>query len=98
MTKKKQVLALLIAAAVLFAMLFFVVYIGNESDHHCTEENCPVCYQLGVCHSMLKTFSAVLCMAAVSVLSVIILCGNAVLYSAPLKKNTLFSLKVLLLD
>ena len=49
MTKKKRIISLVVAAAVLFVMLYSALYIAAEANHDCVGENCPICYQINVC-------------------------------------------------
>ena len=55
MSKKNRVLAVLLAAAVLFVMLSSACYIAIKSDHDCADEDCPICYQISVCENTLKS-------------------------------------------
>ena len=49
MTKRKRIISLVVAAAVLFVMLYSALYIAAEANHDCVGENCPICYQINVC-------------------------------------------------
>ena len=55
MSKIRRVLTVLLAAAVLFVMLFSAFYIAIEADHDCVGEDCPICYQISVCEYTLKS-------------------------------------------
>lgn len=39
----------LLAAAVVFAMLFSACFLIAEADHECAGEDCPICYQVNLC-------------------------------------------------
>lgn len=60
MSKKSRAAAMLLAIAVLFVMLFSACYIAAESDHDCTGEDCPICWQISLCESTLKSFGLAL--------------------------------------
>ena len=49
MEAKKRIIAILLAATVLFVMLYSALFIAAEADHDCVGENCPICYQINVC-------------------------------------------------
>ena len=55
MTKKDRLIALLMALTVIFALLFSACFVIAEADHDCIREDCPVCCQLSICESMLKS-------------------------------------------
>ena len=55
MSKIRRVLTVLLAAAVLFVMLFSAFYIAIEADHDCVGEDCPICFQISVCEHTLKS-------------------------------------------
>ncbi len=66
MTKQKRLAALLVAAAVLFIMLFSALYIAAEVHHDCTGEDCRVCTLICLCQNALKNLSLAICAAAFS--------------------------------
>ena len=54
MTNRKRILAILLAVAVAFVMLFSLLFIAIESGHDCTGEECKICEQISTCVSTLK--------------------------------------------
>ncbi len=98
MTKKKRIISLLIAVALLFVMLYSALYIAAESNHICIGENCPVCYQINACENALKFLSLTVCTAGFAAVLAYVLyisisaCINAV------RGYTLILLKVKLTD
>ncbi len=64
---KKRVFAIVIAAALLFVVLFSALYITKNSVHKCSQDNCPVCEQLEICENTLQT----LALAAVLIAAVL---------------------------
>lgn len=53
LNKLRTVLSVLVLAFTLFSFAFTI----SESNHNCTEENCPICYVLQVVESNLKIFA-----------------------------------------
>ena len=98
MSKKCRVVAILIAAAVLFVMLSSACYIAIEADHDCTGEDCPICYQISVCENTLKSLGQ----AVASVTLAIFIGVSAASLLSFVKRSavhtTLVSLKVKLSD
>lgn len=94
MEKRNRKLALLLALAVCFVMLFSAFYIAAEADHDCIGENCPICYQISVCENTLKSLGYGV---AVLVAAIVLTFSAAILLSQPkthLKQSTLITLKV----
>ncbi len=56
---KKRALALITAAALLFAVLFSVVFLAENADHDCTREHCSICTQMEVCTQTLQRLAMV---------------------------------------
>ena len=94
MGKRNRKLALLLALAVCFVMLFSVFYIAAEADHDCIGEDCPICYQIRVCETTLTSLGhGALVLAAVIALTF----SAVILFSQPkthLRQSTLITLKV----
>lgn len=53
LNKLRTVLSVLVLAFTLFSFAFTI----SESNHNCTEENCPICYVLQVAKSNLEIFA-----------------------------------------
>lgn len=94
MKKQNRKIALLLALAVCFVMLFSAFYIAAQADHDCIGEDCPICYQISICENTLKTLGFV---AAAAVLSaaLIYLCFTFTKQQEnTLRQATLITLKV----
>ena len=54
MTRQKRVVALLLAMVVCIVMIFSILFISFEAQHHCAGENCKICYQLDECSQAIR--------------------------------------------
>lgn len=98
MTKQKRVLALAMAAAILFIVLTSAFFVAAEANHDCIGGGCKICCQINVCCTVLKALAlaviaAVLTAAASRPLPFLFTCCRL---SAP--QCTLVSLKTKLSD
>lgn len=59
MTKRKRLIASVLALTVALVMLFFVCFIVAEADHDCVGENCPICYQICICENVMRSIGFV---------------------------------------
>ena len=98
MTKKKRIISLIVAIAVLFVMLYSTFYIAAEANHDCVGENCPVCYQVSICENTLKSFSLAGCAVAFTAAFTYTLCRSISARTDVTPNYTLVSLKVKLTD
>ncbi len=61
--------AVIMAALLLFLILFSVFYEALEADHECCGEDCPICAMLIQCENLIRTIgngiTALLCICAV---------------------------------
>lgn len=98
MTKQKRVLALAMAAAILFIVLTSAFFVAAEANHDCIGGGCKICCQINVCCTVLKALAlaviAAVLTAAASRPLPFLLVGCRL--SAP--RCTLVSLKVKLSD
>ena len=62
---KRRILAGVLALAALLALLLSAFYVAAEADHDCTGEDCAVCALIHLCENLLRSFAAVILMAAV---------------------------------
>lgn len=68
--KEKRITAWIAMAAIVFVMLFSVIYISQHSDHECTGAECPVCAVMEECAAHIKSVgTAVVFIAIVIFLS-----------------------------
>ena len=98
MTKRKRIISLVVAAAVLFVMLYSALYIAAEANHDCVGENCPICYQINVCQNALKNLSLAVCAEAFAAVFTYTLCRRISACADFTPSYTLVSLKVKLTD
>ena len=98
MMTKKRISALLLAALFLFVMLWSSAYIAAEAGHDCTGENCPVCYQINICRSTIKTLSLFVAAAAFFAAFIYMPCRFIFACMGVMQSYTLVSLKVKLSD
>ena len=54
MTKQKRMLAMAMAAAILFIVLASAFFIAAEANHDCVGDGCEICCQINVCRTVLK--------------------------------------------
>ena len=62
MTKRNRIIALALAAVVLFVMAFSLFVVASEAGHHCHCEDCPICELIAVCENNIRIISSVLIM------------------------------------
>ena len=98
MEKKKKIITLLLAVAVLFVMLYSALFIAAHADHDCVGENCPICYQINVCKNTLKNLLLAVCTAAFAAAFTYTLCRCIHVRTDYAQRYTLVSLKVQLSD
>lgn len=69
MKSSKKIFAVVLALSVLCAFLFSVIFIIEESDHDCEGETCRICATLAVCRAVIRAFSVISVIYAVTALS-----------------------------
>ncbi len=52
--RSKKITAWIALVAVVFVMLFSVIYISQHADHECTDAECPVCAVMELCWNNIK--------------------------------------------
>ncbi|MCR5652928.1 MAG: hypothetical protein K6F88_03915 [Ruminococcus sp.] len=60
MTKRNRIIALALAAVILFVMAFSLFVVAAEAGHHCHGEDCPICELIAVCENNIRLMSSVL--------------------------------------
>ena len=68
MTKQKRVLALAMAAAILFIVLASAFFIAAEANHDCIG-GCKICCQINVCCTVLKALALAVIAAVLAVVA-----------------------------
>lgn len=66
---RKSVFALALCSVFCLAIVFSVLFIAAEANHHCTGESCPVCRQIERCVDLIL---AVACACIASVTHVVL--------------------------
>ncbi len=66
MTKKNRAMALLLAVAFVFVMLFSFLFLADNADHHCTQDDCAICQHLEACEQNLQGVALVAVAMALS--------------------------------
>lgn len=49
MKQRRSVLSLAVIFAVIFVVLISSFFVAAETNHDCTGEDCPICYEISVC-------------------------------------------------
>ncbi len=73
--KISRVFACIVAAMVLFVVLFSAFFIVSHADHDCTGEDCPVCACMQQCENILHGVDEGSIYAASGILPVILIVG-----------------------
>ena len=98
MTNRKRAIAIIVAAAILLIVIFSSAYIAAEAGHDCIGEKCPVCCQISICKSILKTLFAAVYIAVFAILVSYTLKEKATALIYFINSRTLVSLKIKLSD
>ena len=69
MTKQKRILALAMAAAILFIVLTSAFFIAAEAKHDCIGGGCKICCQINVCCTVLKALALAVIAAELAVVA-----------------------------
>ena len=69
-TNSKRITAWIALVAVLFVMLFSVLYISQHADHECTGADCPVCAVMEQCSNNIKNIGTIV----VAIIAALFLC------------------------
>ena len=95
---KKSIYAIILAFAMLVSVLFSFEVIPAHSGHSCHEESCPICRMLDAATQTINSLKAVVCFAAVIVISCTLVQALKEDYSFFFRSDTLITQKVELLD
>ncbi len=86
--------AAILAAMLLFGVLFSQVFIAEEFHHDCVGDECPICQTIAQCEAFLNRMSTGAALFVVSVFAVVTAISGALLYVGPATNGTLVSSKV----
>lgn len=92
--KRNRIVPFVMAFIMLLSVAFSILFIAEEADHICSNQDCRICYQINCCLDLLNTFSpapSAVLTAAVLIFTVVLTIG-AVRINRNI--NTLISLKV----
>ena len=98
MAKNRRLAAILFAALVLLAVAASLCVMACEADHDCIGETCPVCAVIALCRNTLKALGIVLLYAAAAIACVRLAAALNSVCRALSDRETLITLKVLLLN
>lgn len=96
--KKQRVLVFVMAVSLLFLVTFAAFYIGSEINHDCIGDNCPICCQVNMCESTVKSISSGIGTIAPAVATLVFLILDVSADPEVRLFDTLVSLKVKLSD
>lgn len=69
MAKQKRMLALVMAAAILFIVLTSAFFVAAEANHDCIGGGCKICCQINVCCTVLKALALAVIAAVLAVVA-----------------------------
>lgn len=95
---KKKLLAVTIVCMLCSVLMFSAFFIASENNHDCSGENCPICFQINMCESTVKSVGTGIAAAAFMAAVVFVLILNNLNSSDPFLFETPVSLKVKLTD
>ena len=73
MKQRRSVLSLAAVFAVIFVVLISSFFVAAETNHDCTGEDCPICYEIGICQETVRKLTVFgVVFAAILLLSVCI--------------------------
>lgn len=98
MAKRNRCLALVMAAAILFAMLASAFFIAEEASHSCIGDGCSICCQISACRAVLRGLGLVMLAAVLTAAACAALCAVFAPQRGQTRNFTLVSLKVKLSD
>lgn len=98
MAKQNRIFSMLMATSVALVLLFSVIFIADKIDHNCHGKDCPICQQISTCQNVLQSL-ALAGSATTFVMALFHIVYKEILpYVSNIKKITLVSLKVELLN
>ena len=86
--------ATVLAAMLLFGVLFSSTFIAEEFHHDCVGDECPICQTIAQCEAFLNRIATGTALFVVSVMAVVAVISGALLYVSPAASGTLVSCKV----
>ncbi len=87
-------ISLFLGAMLIFCMLFSSFFIAVEHDHHCLDENCPICEMVAICESIIDNVGSGLFIYAVTLFTALCICSICLFTVCNLKAPTLVSQKI----
>ena len=86
MKQRRSVLSLAVVFAVIFVVLISSFFVAAETNHDCTGEDCPICYEISVCQETVRKLTFACAVFAA------IYCYQFVLYCRWLRADRLFAI------
>ena len=97
--KRQRTAALISCAAIMFVMLFSVLFIIGEVDHDCIGQDCPICAYIHEAEQILNQLgNGAVSVAAVIIVPMLLLCLCIAVLIEAISNNTLVNQKVRLND
>ena len=90
----RRMFAGIIAAMMLFTVLFSYFYIASEVNHDCIGENCPICESIQICENTVKKIGSGLITIAVLLFSFVHVYFPKFIYNSDISFDTPISLKI----
>lgn len=67
MKKASKIIAVIMAAMIIFCMVYSAYFTVKNAHHNCTDEDCSICELLQVAETTIKILSTVVFMAVASI-------------------------------
>lgn len=95
---KQKYLSVMIVFMLCSVLMFSAFYLVSENNHECSGENCPVCFQISMCESTVKSIGTGIAVATTVAVVVFVLILNNLNSTDSFLFETPVSLKVKLTD
>lgn len=91
---KQKLLSITVIFMLCLVVMFSSYYIASENNHDCSGENCPICFQINMCESTVKSIGTGVAAAAFTAVAVFVLILSSLKNSDSFLFETPVSLKV----
>lgn len=91
---KQKLLSVTLALLLCSVVMFSAFYVVAENNHDCSGENCPICFQINMCESTVKSIGTAVVAVACLAVTVFVLILNNLKDSDSYLLETPVSLKV----
>jgi NADH:ubiquinone oxidoreductase subunit K len=90
----RNVIAVLMCAALYFSVLFSAFFIADEYHHDCVGEVCPICQCIAECEAFVNQISSGLIIVFIALLTLAIAADSYRMFVSLFSANTLVTQKV----